>query len=81
MWDFSATRALGLMLRTWPFLLFRLLVYFTISLAYVVLTAGGAGIGWLIGALGTADFRELATLLGGVIGFCTTLGIVYLLRE
>jgi hypothetical protein len=81
MWDFSATRALGLMLRSWPFLLFRLLVYFTISAAYVVLTAGGAGIGWLIGALGSKDFRELATLLGGVIGFGTTFGIVYLLRE
>ncbi len=81
MWDFSAARALGLMLRTWPFLLFRMVVYFTISLAYVVLTAGGAGIGWLIGALGTQDFRELATFLGGVIGFGATFGIVYLLRE
>ena len=81
MWDFSVTRALGLMLRTWPFLLFRLLVYFTISAAYVVLTAGGAGIGWLIGALGSKDFREWTTLLGGVAGFGTTFGIVYLLRE
>jgi hypothetical protein len=81
MWDFSATRALGLMLRTWPFLLFRLLVYFTISVTYVVLTAGGAGLGWGIGALGSQDFRELATLFGGVIGFGTTFGIVYLLRE
>lgn len=81
MWDFSATRAMGLMLRTWPFLLLRLVVYFTISVAYVVLTAGGAGIGWLIGALGSADFREMATFLGGVIGFGATFGIVYLLRE
>ncbi|MBS7791199.1 hypothetical protein KTR66_14440 [Roseococcus sp. SDR] len=81
MLDFSPFHALGLLARTWPFLLLRLLTYGAISFAYVALTAGGAGIGWLIGALGSQDFRELATLLGGAIGFGTTFGIVYLLRE
>jgi hypothetical protein len=81
MWDFSVTGALGLMARTWPFLVFRMLVYFTIALAYVVLTGGGAGLGWLIGAAGTPDFRSGATVVGGFVGFGLTAGIVYLLRE
>ena len=51
MWDFSVTGALGLMARTLPFLIFRMLVYFGIAAAYVIATGGGAGIGWLVGAL------------------------------
>jgi len=81
MWDFSVTGALGLMFRTWPFLIFRMLVYFGIAAAYVLLTGTGAGFGWLIGAAGDADFRAGATLVGGIIGFGLTAGIIYLLRE
>lgn len=81
MWDFSVTGALGLMLRTLPFLIFRMLVYFGVAAGYVLLTGTGAGIGWLIGAAGDADFRAGATLLGGIIGFGLTAGILYLLRE
>ncbi|UPY37110.1 hypothetical protein [Sediminicoccus sp. KRV36] len=81
MWDFSVSGALGLMARTWPFLLFRMLVYFSIATAYVVLTGAGAGIGWLVGAAGSEDFRNGATFFGGLIGFGLTAGVVYLLRE
>lgn len=81
MWDFSAIGALGLMARSWPFLLFRMLVFFGIAMAYVLLTGTGAGLGWLIGAAGTQDFREGATVVGGLVGFGFTAGIVYLLRE
>lgn len=81
MWDFSVTSALGLMARTLPFLIFRMLVYFGIAAAYVIATGGGAGIGWLVGAAGTADFRSGATFFGGLIGFGLTAGIVYFLRE
>ena len=81
MWDFSVTGALGLMFRTLPFLIFRMLVYFGIAAAYVLLTGTGAGFGWLIGAAGDADFRAGATLVGGIIGFGLTAGILYLLRE
>jgi len=28
MWDFEIGRTLGIMLRTWPFILFRMIVYF-----------------------------------------------------
>ena len=81
MWDFSVTGALGLMARTLPFLLFRMLVYFGIAADYVVLTGTGARLGWLVGAAGTADFRSGATFFGGLIGFGLTAGIVYVLRE
>lgn len=81
MWDFSATGALGLLARSWPFLVLRMVVYFSIAAAYVVLTGGGAGIGWLIGAAGTDDFRSGATFFGGLIGFGVTAGTVYFLRE
>lgn len=81
MWDFSVTGALGLMARSWPFLVFRMVIYFSIAAAYVVLTGGAAGIGWLIGAAGTDDFRSGATFLGGLLGFGLTAGIVYFLRE
>ena len=81
MWDFSAMGALGLLLRTLPFLVFRLLVYFGIAFAYVFLTGTGAGLGWLVGAAGTAEFRAGATFVGGILGFSLTAGILYLLRE
>ena len=45
MWDFSISKALGLMVRTAPFLLLRVLVYFGISAALVLITGAGAGIG------------------------------------
>jgi len=41
----------------------------------------GAGLGWLIGAMGRDEFQGGATVLGGVPGFGVTAGILYLLRE
>ena len=76
MWDFSISSALGLMARTFPFLVFRMFIYFGIALAYVVLTGGGAGLGWLVGAAGDEDFRATSTFFGGVIGFGLTAGIL-----
>ena len=81
MWDFSASSALALMARTFPFLVFRMCIYFGIALAYVGLTGGGAGIGWLVGAAGDESFRATATFMGGILGFGLTAGILYLLRE
>ena len=43
MWDFSIAKALGLLIRTAPFLIFRALVYFGIAVAMVVVTGAGAG--------------------------------------
>ncbi len=81
MWDFSIGRALGIMAKTAPYLVFRMLVYFGITLAYILVTGTGAGLGWGIGNFGDADFRAGATFWGGVIGFGLTAGVLYFLRE
>lgn len=81
MWDFQMGRALGLMLRTLPFLLFRLAVYFGVALAYVLMTGVGAGVGWGIGGMGDEGFRAASTFWGGVAGFGIVGAVMYVLRE
>ncbi len=81
MWDFSIGTAISVMRKTAPFLLFRIVVYFGIALAYVLATGTGAGVGYGIGAIGDDDFQASATLWGGGIGFAVVAGILYLMRE
>ncbi len=81
MWDFSMTKAMGLMIKTLPFVIFRVIVYFGISAAFVAATGVGAGIGWGIGAFGDDDFRAGAIFYGGSIGFALSAGALYFLRE
>ena len=81
MWDFSVGRALGLMRQTAPFIVFRMLVYFGIAVAYVLVTGVGAGIGWGIGNFGDEGFRAGSTFWGGIAGFGLTAGVIYFLRE
>ncbi|MGI3164661.1 hypothetical protein [Pseudooceanicola sp. 200-1SW] len=61
--------------------MFRILVYFGIALAYVLVTGAGAGLGYGIGGFGDEDFRASATLWGGGIGFALCAGAIYLARE
>ena len=81
MWDFSINRSFGLMVATAPFILFRIIVYVGIAIAYVLVTGVGAGVGWGVGALGNADFHAAATFWGGIIGFAVTAGVIYFARE
>lgn len=81
MWDFSITRALGLLARTLPFVIFRAVVYFGIAAALVIVTGAGAGIGWGIGAFGDEEFRASSTVWGGTIGFGATVGVLFFLRD
>jgi hypothetical protein len=81
MWDFSISRSLGLMVRTAPFILFRVVVYFGISAALVVMTGTGAGIGYGIGALGEDEFQATSTFWGGAAGFGLTVGVIFFLRD
>lgn len=67
MGDFSIARSIGLVLRTWPFTVLRLIVYGVIVVAVVVAVSVGAGLGWGLGHIG--DAREAAAAWGGVIGF------------
>ncbi|MDO6589405.1 hypothetical protein DS901_02855 [Loktanella sp. D2R18] len=81
MWDFSMGTALGLMRKTAPFLLFRIVVYFGIALAYILATGTGAGIGYGVGGFGDDDFQASTTMWGGAIGFGATATVLYLMRE
>lgn len=80
-WDFSISRTIDVLARTAPFIVFRILVYAGVVLAYVIATGGGAGIGWGIGAIGDPDFQSSAVFWGGVIGFGLVSGILYFARE
>jgi hypothetical protein len=81
MWDFSISRSLGLMLRTAPFLAFRIAVYFGITAALIVVTGTGAGIGYGVGLMGDADFQTSSTFWGGAAGFGLTAGVIFFLRD
>ncbi|HTN61792.1 MAG TPA: hypothetical protein VL147_09575 [Devosia sp.] len=81
MWDFSINRALGMMGKTAPFIVFRVLVYFGIAVAYVLVTGVGAGIGWGVGAFGDNEFQLSSTFWGGGLGLALTAGVLYFLRE
>jgi len=52
MWDFSIGRTISLLMRTMPFILLRMAVYFGVALGYILMTGTGAGIGYGVGALG-----------------------------
>jgi hypothetical protein len=81
MWDFSVSRAMGLMGRTLPFILLRMAVYFGITLGYVLVTGTGAGIGYGVGIIGGPDFQANSTLWGGFIGFGLFAAFMYWARE
>jgi hypothetical protein len=81
MWDFSIGRSFGLVMQTMPFVVFRVLVYAGIAVAYVLVTGVGAGVGWGIGAFGDIEFRAASVFWGGLVGFALTAGVLYFLRE
>ena len=69
------------MRRTAPFVMFRAIVYFSITAALVAATGTGAGVGWGVGAFGDEDFRASSIFYGGVLGFGVTAGIIFFLRD
>ncbi|QYX56444.1 hypothetical protein K1T73_15525 [Roseovarius sp. SCSIO 43702] len=81
MWDFNIGGALGMMGRTFPFILMRIAVYFGITLGYILATGTGAGIGWGIGGFGDEEFRAGSTMWGGFAGFGIFGAIMYWARE
>ncbi len=81
MWDFSISKALGLMVRTAPFIVFRMIVYFGITAALIVATGTGGGVGYGIGIFGDDDFQASGTFWGGATGFGLTAGVVFFFRD
>lgn len=81
MWDFSIGGALGMMVRTTPFIVLRMAVYFGIAVGYVVVTGTGAGIGYGVGGFGDDGFQANSTLWGGIVGFGAFGAVMYWARE
>src|SRR5690606_1328764 len=81
MWDFSISGALGMMVRTMPFIILRVAVYFGISVGYVLVTGTGAGIGYGVGMFGDNDFQASSAVWGGAAGFGLFGAIMYWARE
>ena len=82
MWDFSIGRTIGIVVRTWPFVLLRMAVYFGITAAYVIVVAVGAGMGYGTGmVLGESGGAVPFALWGGIIGFSLVTAVFYWLRE
>jgi hypothetical protein len=81
MWDFSISKALGLMMRTAPFILFRIVVYFGITAALIIVTGTGAGVGYGVGLFGDDDFQATSTFWGGAVGFGLTAGVIFFFRD
>lgn len=79
MWDFSVGRTVGLMLQTLPFIIMRMIVYFGITIAYLVATGTGALVGYGVGHV--SDDPAAFSLWGGVIGFGVVSVAVYWVRE
>lgn len=81
MWDFSVGRSVSVMLRTWPFILFRMTVYFGITIAYIAATGAGAGVGWGVGHIFADGGPEGTAFYGGIAGFGLVSVAVYWIRE
>jgi hypothetical protein len=82
MWDFSISKTLAIMLKTMPFIIIRMAVYFTITAAYILSTGAGAGIGFGIGNIfsdpeGQASFA----FWGGLFGFGAVSLAIFWIRE
>jgi hypothetical protein len=82
MWDFSISRTLAIMARTMPFIIIRLVVYFAITVAYILVTGAGAGIGFGIGnVVSDPDGQAGFAFWGGLFGFGAVSLALFWIRE
>ena len=82
MWDFEISKSLSIMARTWPFIVLRMVVYFGITLAYIVAMGAGAGVGYGVGHVAAdPDGPVTFALWGGIAGFGVVSVVVYWIRE
>jgi hypothetical protein len=82
MWDFSISGTLGIMARTFPFILFRMLVFFGITIAYIAATGTGGAIGYGVGNISSdPGMHGTFAFWGAVGGFGIVSIAVYWIRE
>ncbi|WP_036839427.1 hypothetical protein [Pleomorphomonas oryzae] len=75
LWSFSVWRSLGLVGRTWPFLVLRLAVNLAIAVGAMLTVSIGAFLGWGLGHIVSSVPVEAGTIYGGLLGF-VVLGII-----
>lgn len=80
MWDFNISTAFKLMVKSAPYIGFRLIVYLGIAFAFAIVGCILAGVGWIIGLLGDDAFQASAASNGGILGFLIGLGALYYFR-
>jgi len=78
-WDFSLMSAFSAMVRTAPFIIVRMLVYFGIAIAYIFATGAGGAIGYGFTSFG--DGEGAGAFYGALFGFAGASGVLYWLRE
>lgn len=79
MWDFKIKEVLATLWKTKEFVIFRFLVYMAITVAYIVATGAGGGIGYLLGK--TANNDGAGIFYGMIGGFSLVGGVTYYFRE
>lgn len=77
--DFRPGQIFGLLLRTLPFVILRLVVYIGITLAYILAVGVGSGIGLMMGKVGGNSGGGAGW--GGFIGFVIVTGVLFWARE
>ncbi len=79
MWDFEIGKVTGLLLKTLPFLIFRLAIYLGIAVGYILVTGIGAAMGYFMTSFG--DEPGGGAGIGGLIGFGVASAALYWFRE
>lgn len=80
--DFKIGAVFSALWKTKEFMLFRFLIFFGITLAYIIGTSTGAGIGWSIGSVTGGEDGSATGLMYGMFGGLTIVsGFLFYLRE
>jgi len=80
--DFKIKEVFSALWKTKEFMLFKFLIYFGITIAYVLGTGTGAGIGWSVGSVAGGEEGSATGLMYGMFGgFAVVSGVLYYVRE
>lgn len=78
-WDFSLGAAMSAMVKTAPFIVLRMLVYFGIAILYLICVGAGGAVGYGFTSFG--DGEGGGAIFGALIGFAGASGVLYWARE
>lgn len=80
LWSFSLWRSIGLVGRTWPFLVLRLVVNLMMAMGAVLAVAIGSVLGWGLGHITSSVPVEAGTIYGGLLGFVVLAVVLWWIR-